>query len=136
MSSSFSRRAFVGGSAAAGLGFVFAGSGSLAAFTRPAAAGTRTATGYGPLLADPKGILALPRGFSYKLVARSGVTPTLDGMHPSDPDGMGVFKGSNGGSVLVTNHENSGSEPHRVPPIPGITYDPGAIGGTSTIVVD
>ena len=57
-------------------------------------------------------------------------------MHPSDPDGMGVFEGDNGGSVLVTNHENSGSEPYRVPEVAGITYDPGAIGGTSTIVVD
>src|SRR5918994_7675406 len=131
MSSPLSRRAFVGGSAAAGLGFVFAGSGSLAAFTRPAAAVTRTATGYGPLVADPAGILALPQAFSYKLVARSGVTPTTDGVHPSDPDGMGVFKGGDGGAVLVTNHENSGSEAHRGPPISGITYDTGAIGGTS-----
>ena len=136
MSSSLSRRAFVGGSAAAGLGFVFAGSGSLAAFARPVAGATRTATGYGPLVADPKGILALPRGFSYKLVARSGMTPTADGVYPSDPDGMGVFRGSNGGSVLVTNHENSGSEAYPVPEVDGITYDPGAIGGTSTIVVD
>jgi uncharacterized protein len=136
MGSSLSRRAFVGGSAAAGLGFVFAGSGSLTAFARPLAGGTRTAIGYGPLVADPEGILALPQGFSYKLVARSGVTPTADGVHPSDPDGMGVFGGSNGGSVLVTNHENSGSEPYPVPEVEGITYDPGAIGGTSTIVVD
>jgi secreted PhoX family phosphatase len=136
MSSSLSRRAFVGGSAAAGLGFVFAGSGSLAAFARPIAGGIRTATGYGPLFADPEGILALPRGFSYKLVARSGMTPTADGVHPSDPDGMGVFRGSNGGSVLVINHENSGREPYPVPEVDGITYDPGAIGGTSTIVVD
>jgi secreted PhoX family phosphatase len=136
MNSSLSRRAFVGGSAAAGLGFVFAGSGSLSAFARPGDGGTRTATGYGPLVADPEGILALPQGFSYKLVARSGVTPTADGVHPSDPDGMGVFHGPNGGSVLVTNHENSGREPYQVPEVRGITYDPGAIGGTSTIVVD
>jgi uncharacterized protein len=136
MDPSLSRRAFVGGSAAAGLGFVFAGSGSLAAFARPQTAGTRTATGYGPLVADPLGILALPKGFSYTLLARSGMTPTLDGVHPSDPDGMGVFRGKRGGSVLVTNHENSGSEPYKVPPVPGLTYDPGATGGTSTIVVD
>ena len=136
MSPPLSRRRFVGGSAAAGLGFVFAGSGSLVAFARPAAAATRTSTGYGPLVADPDGILALPQGFSYKLVAQSGVTPTADGVHPSDPDGMGVFAASSGGSVLVTNHENSGSERYQVPKVDGITYDPGAIGGTSTIVVD
>jgi secreted PhoX family phosphatase len=38
--------------------------------------------------------------------------------------------------VLVTNHENSGRETYPVPAVPGLTYDPGAIGGTSTIVVD
>ena len=136
MTSSVSRRSFVGGSAATGLGFAFAGSGSLEAFSRPLDSGTRTATGYGPLVPDPKGILALPGGFSYTLVARSGVTPTLDGVHPSDPDGMGVFRGSDGGSVLVTNHENSGEEPFPVPAVDEVMYDRGASGGTSTIVVD
>ena len=137
MDSSASRRSFLGGSAAAGLGFVFAGSGSLDTFVRPASAATRTAAGYGPLLPDPRGLLALPKGFSYKLVAQSGTTPTTDGgVHPSDPDGMGVFAGPDGGSVLVTNHENSGSEPFAVRALAGLTYDPGAIGGTSTIVVD
>lgn len=132
----FSRRGFLGGTAAAGLGFVFAGAGSLDAFIRPASAATRTATGYGALVPDPQGILALPEGFSYKLIARSGQTPTIDGVHPSDPDGMGVFAHPDGGSVLVTNHENSGNEPFGVPVVEGVTYDPGAIGGTSTIVVD
>ncbi len=137
MNPSVSRRNFLGGSAATGLGFVFAGSGSLDAFIRPAAAATtRTATGYGALVADPQGILALPDGFSYKLIARSGQTPTADGVHPSDPDGMGVFAADNGGSVLVTNHENSGREPFPVPVVEGITYDAGAVGGTSTITVD
>lgn len=137
MNPSVSRRNFLGGSAATGLGFVFAGSGSLDAFIRPAAAATtRTATGYGALVADPQGILALPDGFSYKLIARSGQTPTADGVHPSDPDGMGVFAAANGGSVLVTNHENSGREPFPVPVVEGITYDAGAVGGTSTITVD
>ena len=136
MNPSVSRRAFVGGSAAAGLGFVFAGSGSVDVFARPAVAATRTARGYGALVPDPRGILALPQGFSYQLVARSGETPTLDGVHPSDPDGMGVFAGRDGGSVLVTNHENSGSELFPVPVVDGVTYDPGASGGTSTITTD
>lgn len=69
MSVPFSRRNFLGGSAATGLGFAFAGAGSLAPFSRPAVAATRPAFGYGPLVADPKGILALPEGFSYKLIA-------------------------------------------------------------------
>jgi secreted PhoX family phosphatase len=136
MTTSVSRRGFLGGTAATGLGFAFAGSGSLDAFIRPASATTRTATGYGTLVPDPKGILALPEGFSYELIARSGQTPTDDGVHPSDPDGMGVFAAGDGGSILVTNHENSGEEDFPVPAMEGLTYDPGAIGGTSTILVD
>ncbi len=136
MNSPVSRRGFLGGTATAGLGFVFAGAGSLDAFVRPASATPGTATGYGPLVADPNGILALPEGFSYTLIARSGQTPTRDGVHPSDPDGMGVFAGAGGGSVLISNHENSGSEPFGVPAVPRLSYDPGTIGGTSTIIVD
>lgn len=136
MPSSVSRRNFLGGTAATGLGFVFAGSGSLEPFSRAAAA-TRPALGYGALLPDPRGVLALPEGFSYTLVARSGMTPTDEGgTHPSDPDGIGVFAGLAGASILITNHENSGSEPYPVPVTEGLTYDPGAIGGTSTITVD
>ena len=137
MSSTVSRRGFLGGTAATGLGFVFAGAGSLDPFSRAAVAATRPAAGYGALVPDPQGLLALPKGFSYKLIAQSGVTPTDDGVpHPSDPDGMGVFPGLGGGSIVVTNHENSGSEDYPVPVLDGLTYDPGAIGGTSTIVVD
>jgi secreted PhoX family phosphatase len=137
MSTSLSRRNFLGaGASAAALGFAFAGAGSLSPFVRPANAATRNAVGYGTLVPDPKGLLALPEGFSYKLLARSGQTATADGVHPSDPDGIGVFDGPNGGSVLVCNHENDGEEPFAVPVVEGITYDPGANGGTSTIVVD
>lgn len=140
MNSSVSRRGFLGGGAATGLGFAFAGAGSLEAFARPTATSTRTAAGYGPLLADPhaRKLLALPEGFSYTIIAESGVTSTADGStkHPSDPDGMGVFPADGGASILVTNHEISGSEPAKVPPLPGLTYDPGTSGGTSTILVD
>jgi uncharacterized protein len=37
---------------------------------------------------------------------------------------------------LVVNHEVGGNEPDGVPQIQGITYDPGARGGTSTVEVD
>lgn len=126
MDASPTRRVFLGGSAAAGLGFLLAGSGSLDTFARPI--GGSTARGYGALLADPQRILALPRGFSYRIVARSGQTPTTDGVHPSDPDGMGIFGGSNGGSILIVNHENNGQETNLspVPAVAGVTYDPGA----------
>ncbi|MCC2660327.1 MAG: Tat pathway signal sequence domain protein [Arthrobacter sp.] len=136
MSKPVSRRSFLGaGATAAALGFVFAGAGSLAPFVRPGNFATRNAVGYGTLVPDPNGILALPEGFSYKLLARSGQTATAEGVHPSDPDGMGVFDGPNGGSVLICNHENNGEEPFPVPVVEALTYDPGAGGGTSTLSV-
>ncbi|WP_309109083.1 alkaline phosphatase PhoX [Arthrobacter sp.] len=134
---SLSRRNFVGvGVGVAALGFVFVGAGSLAPFVRPGNIATRNAVGYGALVSDSNGILALPEGFSYKLLARSGQTATAEGVHPSDPDGIGVFDGPDGGSVLICNHENSGEEPFPVPVVEGLTYDPGATGGTSTLIVD
>lgn len=133
MSSPLSRRGFL---QAGALGLTFSGLGGLASCGRPDHPTTRAATGYGRLLGDPEGILALPSGFTYTVLARSGETPTSEGTHPSDPDGMGVFDGQDGGSILVCNHENDGSEPHGVPTVEGLTYDPGTDGGTSTLVVD
>ncbi len=134
MDLSVSRRTFLGGTAA-GLGFAFAGAGSLEAFARPHPGGPGP-TGYGPLMSDPKGILALPRGFSYKVVAHSGTEVGQIAVYPSNTDGMGVFRRRRGGSILISNHENRGEEPYRVPITDGLTYDPGVLGGTSTIVVD
>lgn len=138
MSTPVSRRNFFLGAGAgvAALGFVFAGAGSLAPFVRPANVATRNAVGYGTLVSDPNGILALPEGYSYNLLAHSGQTATAEGVHPSDPDGIGVFDAPSGGSVLICNHENSGAEAFPVPAVEGLTYDPGAKGGTSTLIVD
>ena len=61
--------------------------------------------GYGALKIDPEGILNLPEGFTYKIIARKG-EPMSDGMvHPDKPDGMATFKGSNGQIILLRNHE-------------------------------
>lgn len=133
MSVRLSRRDLLGAGA---LGLAVAGLGGLTSCGRVDHPTTREAVGYGPLREDPDGILALPSSFSYVVLARSGETSTSDGTHPSDPDGMGVFDGEGGGSVLICNHENDGSELHAVPTVDGITYDPGASGGTSTLVVD
>jgi uncharacterized protein len=134
--SGISRRSMLNRSAAA-LGIALAGSlegvlGNVA----PAAAMPKS--GYGPLVTDPSGLLSLPEGFSYKVVAESGVTRLESGQPtPSDPDGTAAFvrRGGNG-SVLINNHEVSGSEPHPVPAIPGFVYDETAGGGTTTIEVD
>ena len=94
--------------------------------------------GYGPLIDDPAGLLSLPAGFTYTVIAESGKT-TLDSGEPSpsDVDGAASFVRHGGnGSVLVVNHEISGSEPYPVPRIPGFVYDPAAKGGTTNIEVD
>lgn len=138
-----SRRVLLGAGAATGLGVVVAG--TLAALFNgdgPASgAAGRTASstgrGYGPLVPDPDGRLALPEGFRYRVVAQEGVTRLDSGQPaPSDPDGAGAFPAPSGsGSVLVCNHEIGSEEPHPVPPIAGLVYDPAARGGTTTIEV-
>ncbi|MGH8866963.1 MAG: alkaline phosphatase PhoX [Actinomycetes bacterium] len=136
MSTSFSRRDLLRRSGAAGLGIVFAGSIDAVAGPGPALAAAPTGAGYGPLVPDPAGVLSLPPGFGYTVVAEAGTTTLVSGeATPSDPDGTACFP-SAAGATLVNNHEISGSEPHRVPALAGLTYDPGAGGGTTNIDVD
>ncbi len=135
MALSVSRRALLGGTAA-GVGLTVAG--SLEAFARPHPGGPVAGPvgGYGPLVADPANLLALPAGFSYRIVAQSGTTSTRTGLFPMDPDGMGVFRHESGGSVLICNHEISSTEKPTVQAAADLTYDANAVGGTSTIIVD
>lgn len=139
--SGHSRRSFMARSATVGLGIalvgsvdtVFGGSTAGAAPTLP-----RTPTGLidVPLVPDPNGILALPPGFNYKIIAESGVTTLESGEKtPADPDGTASFRGPDNTIVLVNNHEVGGSEENPVPAIPEYTYDPAAGGGTTNIVV-
>ncbi|MGH3389332.1 MAG: alkaline phosphatase PhoX [Actinomadura sp.] len=140
MTSSVSRRDLLRSGAAGGLGIAIVG--SIEAIAGPAAAQTAQAggvgrtAGYGPVIADPAGLLALPRGFSYTIVAQAGETLLESGEPtPGDADGTGFFRGHKG-YVLVNNHEIGGDEPNPVPALPGLTYDPGARGGTTNIEVD
>ena len=125
-----SRRGLLGGAAAGGLGIALSGN-------VEAVAGTRPSAGYGALVPDPQGLLALPPGFTYEIVSQAGVTQLAngEGPTPTDQDANGVF-GRPGGSAVVTNHEIGSSESPGVPPLPALTYDPGARGGTTTVEVD
>ncbi len=129
------RRAVLGAGVAAGLGVavagtlgtLFGGGGSTAQFR-----------GYGSLRPDPSGLLSLPEGFRYTVVAEEGQTRLDSGEpSPSDPDGASAFPAPDGsGTVLVCNHEVGGEEAHPVPHVDGFVYDPDAGGGTTTLVVD
>jgi secreted PhoX family phosphatase len=140
LSRPISRRALLGAGVATGLGVAVAGTiGTLYNGAGSSAGGgtsTRSA-GYGPLVRDPQGRLALPEGFRYRLLAEEGVTRLETGEpSPSDPDGAAVFAAPDGGGdVLVCNHEVGDEEPHAVPHVEGLVYDPAARGGTTTIVV-
>jgi secreted PhoX family phosphatase len=86
------------------------------------------------LLPDPNGVVDLPAGFSYRIISLEG-TPMSNGMPvPGDHDGMAAFRGRNGTTVLVRNHELGGSDPN---PIVGTNpYDPAVPGGTTRVTLD
>ena len=95
---------------------------------------------FGPLLADPEGVLDLPEGFSYRVVSRLGETMDDGEPVPDSADGMGCFDIGNGEIALVRNHE---LRPDRANPVAASpAYDTVARsmlalpGGTTTIVLD
>jgi hypothetical protein len=100
----------------------------------------RPIEGFGPLEPDPNGIFDLPRGFQYRAFSQAG-EPMDDGATvPTAHDGMASFDGGRGNTILVRNQElsiTSDSEKAKsFKANPGIpVYDPGAIGGTTTLTV-
>ncbi|MFJ2212182.1 alkaline phosphatase PhoX [Streptomyces sp. NPDC101062] len=140
------RREFTGRSALTGAGLVLTGAtgalatapGALAADDGPdIASGPAPEPGYGPLVADPRGVLALPARFTYRVITHSGVTRLETGEYtPSNHDGTATFEGSRGVTLLVNNHELKGPRsdwPHPVPLTEGLVYDPAAAGGCTVV---
>lgn len=79
-------------------------------------ADTNKATGYGELFLDKEGLLELPKGFSYKIIAQVGQTMNDGFLLPGRPDAMGTFKGSSDDKVIIIcNHENSPSSVNSSP---------------------
>ena len=111
------------------------------------------AAGYGPLVPDPKELVDLPKGFSYKTISTTGELMD-DGLYvPSSHDGMATFEGPGGKTILVRNHEVSakklgdaggalGVDQEKLKDVPTDRfYDRGnggayCAGGTSTLVFD
>ncbi|MFH8977371.1 alkaline phosphatase PhoX [Streptomyces sp. NPDC017890] len=152
---SLTRRDFAGRSALTGAGVVLAGSVGALATAPNALASTDTESaggehghgydhdhggvGYGPLLPDPEGILALPAGFRYEIITYCGRTKLETGEYtPSNHDGTATFDGPRGTTLLVNNHEIGGhrdDSPHPVPLTEGLVYDPAAAGGCTVVEV-
>ncbi len=104
---------------------------------------------FGPLRADPAGILDLPEGFSYTVISRAGDEMEDGLLVPPRADGMATFDAGGGRVALVRNHENHasrlgpfGAELERLGSIDAArVYDfgkgltPGS-GGTTTLIYD
>ncbi len=117
----------------------------------PARAGDRADAGFGPLIKDAEGLLDLPAGFRYRIIARRG-SPMSDGLIvPGQPDAMGAFAGPDGRVLLVCNHELDpdmlefspfGRDNALLSRVPAeFAFDRGrgvepCIGGTTTLVYD
>ncbi|GGT66001.1 hypothetical protein GCM10010272_05660 [Streptomyces lateritius] len=138
------RREFAKQSAATGAGLALTGAvGALATAPEALAAEDREGhghrLGYGPLVQDPAGILALPAGFSYRVITHSGVTTLESGeFTPSHHDGTATFAGPRGVTYLVNNHELKGPRSKWKYPVPlteGLVYDPAASGGCTVVEI-
>ncbi|MET7697808.1 alkaline phosphatase PhoX [Streptomyces sp. NPDC005485] len=148
---SLTRRDFARKSAITGAGVALAGSVGALATAPNALASTETGidsaesghghggVGYGPLVPDPKGLLALPAGFSYRVITYSGRTMLESGeFTPSNHDGTATFHGPRGATLLVNNHELKGPRAGWQYPVPlteGLVYDPAAAGGCTVVEV-
>lgn len=105
--------------------------------------GLATATGpasYGALVPDPKGLIDLPPGFSYRVLSSLGDAMTDGGTVPDQADGMGCFDLGGGKLALVRNHELMPNQDGGG--ASGAAYDTVARslvplpGGTTTLVLD
>jgi secreted PhoX family phosphatase len=95
----------------------------------------------GELVEDPKGLLDLRPGFTYRVLQRGG-TPMSDGFRvPGRPDAMGCFDLGDGRWALMRNHElgkaaGSMSAWAKHPRPPKEAWDAHSHGGVSRVVLD
>jgi len=147
-----SRRRFLTNAAAVTAGFAglrhFSGFAGTAAYAQ-----ANEAIGLGALVADPQGMIDLPAGFSYSVFSRKGAEMDDGFLVPGKHDGMATFPGPDGLTILVRNHEITGSADNLGPfgrdhalfqtLDDSKVYDRGGpdrnapmVGGTTTLVFD
>jgi len=97
---------------------------------------TPQGVGYGPLGPVPDQttglpLLHLPEGFTYLSLGWTGDVMANGLPTPGAHDGMAAFTGNGHRIRLVRNHERGTGAPFS-----GVHYDPGAAGGTTTLIFD
>lgn len=133
-----SRRSFMLTSSAA-LGAMGTAVAASTPLTRSLTNTTSASHAYGALVADPNGILNLPRGFTYQVLSREASILTKGQLVASHHDGMGCFSAGPGQVFLVRNHEVNPADVTEKGRIPvyhaaGTVYDPSVLaGGTTTL---
>ena len=81
----------------------------------PASVFADNSHGFGELVTDPQGLLDLPDGFSYTIIAHMGEEMD-DGLRvPGLPDGMAAFDAGDGTVKIICNHELSPGSQERGP---------------------
>jgi uncharacterized protein len=104
----FDRRSFLKRGAAGAGGLALASPLQAFAARAEAEGGRPTSEGYGPLI--DMGDLSLPRGFRYRIISREGEIMSDGNPTPSSFDGMATFRGGDGNTILIRNHENRQAE--------------------------
>lgn len=105
----YTRRVFLGASAAS---LAFQG---LACAKAAPETYRNEVEGYGPLKADPNGVLDLPEGFTYRIVSWAGQEMNDGFVVPGRADGMACFPLRGSKVVLMRNHENRHTHIHSGP---------------------
>jgi secreted PhoX family phosphatase len=125
------RRSFVKRTGAVGGGLMAAGPlGALAS----RAEGQVGTSGYGPLV--DKGDIWLPPRFEYEVISRQGDLMSDGQPTPGIFDGMGSYRGPNGTTILIRNHENRERDgEQRVITSPSLEYNPAAAAGNTKLRV-
>ncbi len=90
--------------------------------------------GYGPLMR--KGALWLPIDFNYQVLSVQGTVMSDGRPTPGIFDGMAAFPGTDGGTILIRNHENrERAGEQKVITDPCHDYDPLATGGVTKLEI-
>jgi secreted PhoX family phosphatase len=93
------------------------------------------------LVADPRGLIDLRKGFTYSVISRAGQLMSDGYRVPAAPDAMGCFDLGGGRWALMRNHELDASMFAYGPYASGMkpppeAYDPRAAGGVTRVVLD